>query len=62
LLPETTQQFPKKNGGPRPNFVGSGRKLCYSWIVAHEFTGESVQYRISPYKFFRLLEYTASYF
>jgi len=30
--------------------------------VTFEFSPDAVQFRISPYKFFRLLEYTASYF
>ena len=44
------------------NFVGVRNNLCYLLSVTHELSREAVQYRVSPYKFFRLLEYTTSYF
>ena len=44
------------------NFVAMRNNSCYLLSVSHTFRREAVQYRVSPYKFFRLLEYTASYF
>jgi hypothetical protein len=44
------------------NSVVAHRNLCYLLFVTHEFSHEAFQFHVSPYKFFRLLEYTASYF
>ena len=62
MLLETTQRTMEKYRGPNENFLVARHNLCYQLFVTHEFSHEAVQYRISPHKFFRLLEYTASYF
>jgi len=43
-------------------FVFTSALLCYLLFVAITNGLHSSPFHISPYKFFRLLEYTASYF
>jgi len=52
----------KKHFDARSIFLVACQNLCYQLSVTHEFSHEAFQHYVSPYKFFRLLEYTASYF
>jgi len=55
VLPETTQRN-------REISVVATFYLCYFSCVKYGFHSSAFQFHISPYKFFRLLNYTASYF
>jgi len=55
VLPDTTQIKPEI-------CVGVPLHLCYFFRVKRGFQSSPFQFHISPYKFFRLLNYTASYF
>jgi len=62
LLLETTHRAEQKHLHARSIFLVARQNLCYQLSVTHEFSHEAFQHYLSRYKFFRLLEYTASYF